>query len=234
VSVRLRCGWAVGTRTVFATRRARLGPLRPAPPASSVVRCIKFGGRHVRNCHDRDRFGDKLFDRRDRLAVLGRRQGKGATPPACPTGASDAVDIVLGMVRHVEIEDVRQALNIEPARRDIAGNQQPDLAILEALQSLGAFRLRHVAVQRRRIEPVPGQRAIKNIDVALAIAEDQRIADMLARDQPAQCLALFARLYDDERLLDSCSRRGRRRHRDLDRVVQERVGQAADFRRHRR
>ena len=49
---------------------------------------------------------------------------------------------------------------------------------------------------------MPGQRAVEDIDVALAVAEDQRVLDVLAGDQPAQRFALVARLDDDERLLD--------------------------------
>ena len=141
--------------------------------------------------------------------------------------------IVFGVVRHIEAEDVRQALNIQPARRDIAGNQQPDFAVLEALQRFGALRLRHVAMQRRRIETVAGQRALQDIDIALAIAEDQRVFDVLAADQAAQRLALIFRGDDHQRLLDQRGRRGRRRHGDRDGLVEESVGQAADLRRHR-
>ena len=55
------------------------------------------------------------------LPSSGRGQREGAALPAGAAGAADAVDIILGVVRHVEIEDVRQALDVEPARRDIAG-----------------------------------------------------------------------------------------------------------------
>ena len=100
---------------------------------------------------------------------------------AGPAGAADAMDVILGMDRHVEIEDVGQALDVEPARRDVARHQELDLAGLELLQRLGAVGLRHVAVQRRGVEAVLDQRAIEDVDVALAVAEDERVLYVLAR-----------------------------------------------------
>src|SRR5256885_13097797 len=61
------------------------------------------------------------------------RSGAAFAPGA--SGASDAVDIILGMDRHVEIEDMRHALNIDPARGDIARDQELDLAIAEDRKS---------------------------------------------------------------------------------------------------
>ena len=63
------------------------------------------------------------------LAVLGRRQREGAALAPGAAGAADAVDIVLGMDRHVEIEDVLQALDVEAARRDVAAHQKPDFVV---------------------------------------------------------------------------------------------------------
>ena len=38
-------------------------------------------------------------------------------------GAADAVDIVLGMDRHVVVEDVADVGDVEAARRDVRGHQ---------------------------------------------------------------------------------------------------------------
>ena len=101
----------------------------------------------------------RLLDRLDEAAIFGCREGEGAALASGAAGAADAVDVILGVDRHVEIEDVRHALDVEAARRDVAGDEEPDLAVLEALERLGALRLRHVAVQRRGVEAVLRQRA---------------------------------------------------------------------------
>ena len=68
------------------------------------------------------------------------------------SGPSDAVDIVFRMRRHVEIDDVADGRDIEPARRDIAGNQDPQPAGAERIERCRPGVLVHVAVQRARNE----------------------------------------------------------------------------------
>src|SRR5204863_8647313 len=91
---------------------------------------IEFGRRDVGHLLKRDVLADQLLDRGDRLAVFGRRQGQRAAGSAGAPGAADAVDVILGVVWHVEIEDVAEALDIEAARRNVAGDEQPDRAVL--------------------------------------------------------------------------------------------------------
>ena len=81
-------------------------------------------GRSRLLAHPRDGLADQLLDRRDALLVGRRDHGDGgAAAPGAP-GTADAVDVVVGMVRHVEIEDVADGGNVEPARGDIGGDQQ--------------------------------------------------------------------------------------------------------------
>src|SRR5437016_5551403 len=69
-------------------------------------------------------------------------RASGSARPAGASGAADAVDVILGVVGHVKAEDMRQALDVETASRDIAGDEDADLASLEALERCGAFWLR--------------------------------------------------------------------------------------------
>ena len=63
------------------------------------------------------------------LPVVGRRQGEGAAFTAGTAGAADAMDIVLSMDRHIEIEHMAHADDVEAAGGDIAGDQERDLAV---------------------------------------------------------------------------------------------------------
>ena len=47
-------------------------------------------------------------------------------------GAADAVDVILGVDRHVEVEDVADVRDVEAARGDVRGDQQLQLAVAEA------------------------------------------------------------------------------------------------------
>jgi hypothetical protein len=80
--------------------------------------------------------------------------------------------VVLGMDRHVEIENVRQAADVQPACGHVAAAQQPRLAGLELLQRGEAHRLGHIAMQRADAEPVAAEGLEQDIHIALAVAED--------------------------------------------------------------
>src|SRR5689334_20428972 len=89
--------------------------------------------------------------------------------------ASDAMHVILGVHRHVEIEDVAEALDVEAARGNIAAHRQAGLALLELVERLGARRLRHVAMQAYRFEAVLAERLVEDLHIALAVAEDERV-----------------------------------------------------------
>ena len=116
---------------------------------------------------------------------------KAVPRPAGAAGAADPVDVILGMMRHVEIEDVADRRDVEAAGRDVAGDQQGGLAVAEGIQGRGARPLVHVAVEGGRVEAVADQRLLQQGDVALAVAEDDAVLEFrLAADQVAQALAL--------------------------------------------
>ena len=93
-------------------------------------------------------------------------------------GAADAVDVVLGVGRHVEVEDVAHRRDIEAARRDVAGDQELQLAVCgsgRASRCGSSGPCRHGA--RRRREAVALERAGEGRHVALAVAEDDRVGE---------------------------------------------------------
>ncbi len=202
------------------------------------------GGGEALDFEARDRLADQFLDRVDVFGVLGDGDGEGvAFAPGAP-GAADAMHVILGMNRHVEIEDVAHVLDIEAAGGDVAADQERDLALLETRQHLVARGLGHVAVQLPDVEAVALQGLENHRHVALAVAEDQRVAHVFALEQRAQRGALFA-VSDpgaapvlvrdhDQALGDGFGGAGGRRHRDFLRVHQELVGEPADFRRHGR
>ncbi len=50
------------------------------------------------------------------------------------THAADAVDVVLGAIGQRHVDDVRQAGDVDAARRDVCGNEETDVAVLEGLR----------------------------------------------------------------------------------------------------
>jgi hypothetical protein len=145
--------------------------------------------------------------------------------------------VVLGMVRHVVVEDVTHRRNIESAGRHVARHEHGRLAGPEAFQSRHPRALVHVPMQGRRVEAVPLQGPVQHRDVPLAIAEDDRVSEVLRSPyEVPQGLALFVRLATrrDEALAGRRDRRGGPRHLHPHGVVEESVGEPVDFRRHGR
>src|SRR5205085_7696242 len=84
-------------------------------------------------------------DERDRRAAA-----------AGPAGAAGAVDVALVLVRRIEVDHVRDVVEVEAARGDVGGDERGDLAGLEAGQGLLPGALRRVAVHRGGFGTVAG------------------------------------------------------------------------------
>jgi len=57
------------------------------------------------------------------------------------------MNVVIGMVGNVEVEDVADFGNIEAARCDVGSNQQGSLAFAELIEGSHTRRLIHIAME---------------------------------------------------------------------------------------
>ena len=71
----------------------------------------------------RDLLFDKLFDIHEELMFFRSAIGNGIAGGSSPSGASDAVNVGLGFVGKVEINDKSDVFNVDPAGCDVCGNQ---------------------------------------------------------------------------------------------------------------
>src|SRR5207302_1511932 len=111
----------------------------------AIVRC--FGGNGKVTFGLRNALADQLLDRGHRLEVERCDNRDRRTGAACASGAPDAMDVIVGVVRHVEIEDVAYHGNIEAAGGDVGGDQHRNLTLAKLVESRGARRLIHIAMQ---------------------------------------------------------------------------------------
>src|ERR1044072_5549206 len=96
----------------FRAILARRTTLPRVMPLARARRGVGFGRRRGL-ARPFDRLSDELLDRRHRLAVDRRHDGqRGAETPGA-AGAADAMHVIVGVMRHVEIEDMAHGRNIE-------------------------------------------------------------------------------------------------------------------------
>src|SRR5690242_5705822 len=89
-------------------------------------------------------------------------------------GAADAVHVVLGLRGGVEVDDVRDAGDVDAARRDVRGDEGVDPAGLEARQRPLALGLRLVAMHRDGRDVVVAEALDEAVRAALGAHEDER------------------------------------------------------------
>ena len=95
-----------------------------------------------------DRPGKELGDLAPLRPVLWRKQAQGLSVGARTRGPADAMDVILRHHRQVIIDDVRDMGNIDAARGDVGGHQDPEMSVAKAVDGVIALLLRSVAVDR--------------------------------------------------------------------------------------
>jgi hypothetical protein len=135
------------------------------------------------------------------------------------------VDVVLGVVGHVVVEDVRDVVDVDAAAGHVGRHEQVDLTLAKRLDDLLALLLRDVAGHVRRGVSIVVQPPRQLFAHPLGVDEDQRALGLLTLEQAQQQRHLLVGRDVKERLLDVIDDHLVGRHRHLDRLVHEPVGQ---------
>ena len=104
--------------------------------------------------------------------------------------AADSVHVVLGHVRHVVIDHVRQLLDVEPSGRNIRRYEHAKFAVLEALQGARARVLALVAVDGVGLDAVALELLGEPVGAALGLAEHQHLAPVARPHEMREQVAL--------------------------------------------
>src|SRR5262249_35334038 len=165
----------LGPWTIFSGLPSAALPLRPAVAGGIVLRRrdgdaharralpvdgtagrVEPGGRgaaaeqFLRRPLDRDLAADQLLDRveREDVVVAGQRDRRAFRPGA--SRAADPVDVVLGVLGQVVVDDVRDPLDVEAAGGDVGRDEDGEPPFLELLEDPEPLLLGDVARERPR------------------------------------------------------------------------------------
>ncbi len=172
----------------------------------------------------------------DRLqvALLARLDERDrAARAADAAGAPDPVHVHVRRRRDVEVHDVGDVRDVEPAGRDVGRHQDRQAPALERDHHAVARALGHVAVQRLDVHALVAQRPVELLGADLRAREDDRLLRALGLQHAHERLDLVLRLGLQEELLDRVDRQRRGLDLDRHRVVQVALRQRADRPGHR-
>ena len=109
------------------------------------------------------------------LHILRGHNGKSVAHALRPAGAADAMDIVLGMLRHVVVDHVADLLDVDAARGDIGGHHDFVAAVAKSVERLLALALGAVGMQHRDGMALLVQPARDAVGAVLGAAENQHL-----------------------------------------------------------
>ena len=187
----------------------------------------------ARQLHLRRLLPRRLLDVLEQVALArGDEADRVARPPG-PPGPSDAVHVRLGVGGDVEVDDVTDALDVESAGGDVRRDEDVELPVLELIDAALALHLRHVTVDRGGGVPAGAELLGQGLGLVLRADEDDHPVEVLHLEDAGQRVHLL-RIRDDEVALgDVRVGRGLGLDRDLLRVAEVLLREAADLRGHR-
>ncbi len=164
-------------------------------------------------------------------AVFRRHEGERLAAALHAAGAADAVDVRVDGVRHVVVDHVGDARDVDPAGRDVGRHEDVVVPVAEAVERLLALVLRQVALDRGDEVVLAVELRRQLLGAVLGAGEHQRRARVVLLQDVSEQVGLLGAVHRVEGLIDGL---GRLAPVDLDGhgVVQHLLDQAAQLGRH--
>ena len=113
------------------------------------------------------------FESPDHIVIFGRDECKRVTCTLCAACAPDSMDVGIGGIWHIVVDDMRDVFYIEAARRNIRGDHDRKVPASETTQRLLALSLCAVAVQACDTESCMRDLASNLLRTVFGAGEDQ-------------------------------------------------------------
>ncbi|CAB4886191.1 unannotated protein [freshwater metagenome] len=143
--------------------------------------------------------------------LLGRCEGDNGAGLPCTRGAACTVQVVLRVVRRIDVDDERDAINVDSASGDVGSDERRRDAIAEGSEGAGADRLGLAAMERPGCDALGGQLVGQAVDAGLGAHEEDG-APLTCADLRRH-LFLVARVDDEDVVIHGLDRGLSRRQR---------------------
>ena len=121
----------------------------------------------------------QVFDAGDQALVLGRDQRPGHAFGLDTGRAADAVHVVLRLLRHVVVDDMRDAVDVQATGGDVGRHQNVDLPAAEGFQGPQAVALVEIAMDDGHRQALLRQLARHDVGFLPRAGEHQGAGDRL-------------------------------------------------------
>src|ERR1700738_3471913 len=148
------------------------------------------------------RLTEPSFDQLRAIRFTRQAQTQRHTVTTRPTGAANAMQMRIGIGGNIEVDHHRKVSDIEPARRNVGGDQDRTTPISEAHQHFLAFTLIELPMQGEDREVASSKLSGHRTDVLSGVAEYNRRLRAVPQEQRFECRQLLLRLDFKEDLLD--------------------------------
>ena len=105
-------------------------------------------------------------------------------------GAADTVQVSLGALGEVEVDDDVDRLDVDPAREQVRGHQVAAGAVAEVVEDAVAVRLQHARVDVEARVAELGDLLRQELDAVDAVAEDDRLVDLQLGEERVEAVDL--------------------------------------------
>jgi hypothetical protein len=207
---------------------AAVVPLAPIMAFTAIVSAFgpdrpAFDRRGSR--HRRDGSPDQPFDRTQVLHFVAIAERNGRAFRARAGGAADAMHVRFRFVRQIVINDVRDAVDVDPAACDVGCDQHGNLVGREIVERALPRVLSLVAMDCFGPHAARVEVSHDAIGAVLGAREHEHLLPVASGDQMGQELALAARVDGVSHLRDQIRRRVARRRLNDGGRIHERAGQ---------
>src|SRR6266540_3174923 len=119
------------------------------PFMSFVTRARRRSDRIVKICErlSFDGSAHNAFERPDHIVIIRRDECERVAGTLGASRTTDAMDVGIGSVWHVEVDHMRNTVNVQTACRNVGSDHDAEVSCFEAVQGLLTLSLGAVAVQ---------------------------------------------------------------------------------------
>lgn len=211
--------------------RGRQTALRLSSLSGSLMASVRCRHSDSGSRGDGDRDPHQSLDIENVTLLIGRSDHDRQATRTGAAGTADSMDVIFRFLGHIVVDDQRNVLNIDSARRDVGCHEDAVLARFETFESRAPLGKGTVGMDfRGRV--AENSNRMGNLASAVSGSGENEDRALVGSEQVAKHSRLIVFIDDDQFLVDALCGRASRLYVHPRRVAQVSRGEIRDFLRH--